>query len=145
MNFLKTYGKWIAVVLVVIVFLFVLWYLFKDTSSTNKYVPSKDALKYINWSDIKGWQQPNGNGAWYMVSVIGNFGNNWDENTGEEWYRNNERIIYGWFKGMNYNPNNVNGGFWMSVKDEVLKYKESSSAKDFDSIKVGEFRTDNKS
>lgn len=133
------------------------------------YKPGQNALDLKKWGDeINTWEHPTGVAGWWMVETqypekaikiedykdnLGRLcavdGNKMDskcllfKNEDEkrnEWYKNNERFIYGWFKGMDLNPNNnSNGGAWKHVAKEIKKYMNSSSKKDFDEIIVGEF------
>lgn len=149
-TFLQKYGKLLTIVLVLIVFAVITWYLFfkddktSDSNGSNGYKPSAKAKALANGSN-KGWQQPNGSGAWWATYLIG--GKEWDnnanafKNNSPGWYESNERNMNGWFKGMNLNPNVNNEAYWREAKEDIIAYMNSTSKKDFDSIKVGEFLT----
>lgn len=147
-SFLSKYGKIISIILIVIVFGVMTWYLFfedKETSdgegtgSAIKYKPSSQALQLRRW-DERGWEEPNGNGAWWATSLVG--GKTWKEtyfeNNSPDWYDVNERKMNGWFKGMDLNPNSTNGGYWKQAAPDIKAYLALKGIKDFDDVKVGE-------
>jgi hypothetical protein len=118
----------------------------KIRNTKPAYAPGAKAIDVTKWP-TGTWDYPTGVGAWNMVDVLFEGGHpsrlNLPTGGADAWYKANERLVYGWFKGMDVNPNTLDWGGWNYIKDELKAYMASSSAKDFDTITRGSFRTNN--